>query len=71
MFNEHPASTQVFYGRMIYMLGLNALAVQLKLFDVLLCETDDEYSFVRFIEQMNDIALTIRKRNQLPPLLEF
>jgi hypothetical protein len=66
MFKDYPLSTQVFYGRIIYMVTLNLLAVQKGVFDVLLSETDDVYSFIRFRHRMNDISILLRTFPNLP-----
>jgi hypothetical protein len=47
-----PESTQRFYQPLLFMLMLNIQSYKRGLFDVLLCETDDVYSFVRFIEDL-------------------
>lgn len=51
-FQGYPESTQRFYHPMLWMLLLNIESYRRGLFDVLLSETDDVYTFARFVEDL-------------------
>lgn len=55
IFKDFPQSTRGFYGKIFYMMMLNDLAVRKGLFDVRLSETNDPFTWFRFVEQINDI----------------
>lgn len=59
MFEGFPKSTSDFYCKIIWMMALNLQACQYGLFDVVLCDTDDEISWFRFIEQMPNIKVAL------------
>jgi len=65
MFNEpifagYPVSTKVFYRRLFYMLALNIVAVELKVYDVVLCDTVDPLEFDRFRVAMPEIQAKVQ-----------
>lgn len=65
LFTDFPRETRVFYNRLIYMMALNDLAVQHGLFDVHLSDTDDVFSWFRFVEVMDDIEKTLEITDKL------
>jgi hypothetical protein len=57
MFAGYPLATRAFYGKIIYMMLLNDLAYRRGYFDVRLCDTNDPFTWFRFVEQIPDIKL--------------
>ena len=71
-FEGYPDSTRIFYNRMFYVLMLNQVAVQRGLFDVLLCDTEDVYTWVRFAESIPRLKHElIGKIQSFPPFPEL
>lgn len=65
MFNEripfdgYPRDTRLFYAQVLYVMMLNIAAVKQGLFDVLLSETEDPFSWFRFYDQIPSIARSL------------
>ena len=55
LFKGYPLETRAFYNKLLYTVVLNDLAVQHGLFDVYLSDTDDIFSWFRFVDAMPNI----------------
>lgn len=54
-FSGYDLQTRRFYNQILFMLELNIVSVQRGLFDVLLCDTHDPYSWLRFVELIPEL----------------
>lgn len=57
MFDGYPAKTRDFYSKIVWMMWLNAEAYKRGYFDTLLSDTDDIFSWFRFVEMLPDIKM--------------
>lgn len=53
----YPLSTRAFYNRIFWLMWLNIEAVRHGYFEVLLSDTDDIYTWTRFVDKIPDIKL--------------
>ena len=68
LFEGFPSETRLFYAKIVYMMMLNKVAYDRCLFDTLLCDTDDVFTFIRFVEQMDDIREQLIGKTSLPDI---
>lgn len=59
LFETYPVETRVFYKRIIFVMMLNAAAVRHELFDVLLSDTDDIFTWMRFYDAIPQIQVKL------------
>lgn len=59
LFDSYPVETRVFYKRIIFVMMLNAAAVRHGLFDVLLSDTDDIVTWIRFYDAVPQIQVRL------------
>lgn len=53
----YPQDSRAFYNRVCWICVLNLEAYRHGYFDVLLCETEDPFTWFRFVEAIPDIRL--------------
>ena len=58
-FSSYPPSTRMFYNRIIFVTMLNIAAVKQGLFDVLLSDTDDVWTWFRFYDQVPELSMRL------------
>lgn len=61
----YPLKERAFYNRIFWLALLNIEAYNRGYFDVLLSDTDDVYTFARFIEKIPDIKLWLDLDNDI------
>jgi len=66
-FEGYPESTRQFYAQIEYLMTLNLVAYQRGLFDTLLSDTEDPFSWFRFAEAIPDLKEALIDKIQIPP----
>jgi len=66
-FEGYPESTRKFYAQIVYLMTLNLAAYQRGLFDTLLSETDDPFSWFRFAEAIPELKEALLNKLPIQP----
>jgi hypothetical protein len=64
-FEGYPLKTRAFYNRILWMMWLNLEATRHGYFDVLLSDTEDPFTWFRFVEAIPDIKLWLDIDNDI------
>ncbi len=63
LFEDADDATQRFYSRLFWNVLINLRAVELGIYDTLLCETNDPYFALRWREDLPWVLTQLRSRN--------